>query len=111
MIQLCDQARQAILEELARCGCGRVLTDRELEQLGIFFPDRRYGEIVFLLEPGWMLSTSNFNGPGWRPQGMHGYHPSDRYSDAIFLSNWMPRQEPQSIMDVYRCLEEAALGE
>ncbi|MFZ1889109.1 MAG: alkaline phosphatase family protein [Candidatus Binataceae bacterium] len=103
-----DAARNAILGELSRTSCGRVVDDSELEQLGILFPDRRYGEVVFLLDPGWLLATSDFNGDGWHPVGMHGYHPSDSHSDAIFLSNQPPRQQMSTIADIYPCLEEAA---
>jgi Type I phosphodiesterase / nucleotide pyrophosphatase len=103
-----DAARNAILGELSRTSCGRILDDSELERLGILFPDRRYGEVVFLLDPGYLLATSDFNGDGWHPVGMHGYHPSDSHSDAIFLSNQAPRHQMSTIADIYPCLEEAA---
>lgn len=103
-----DAARQAVMEELARTPCGRILEDAELDRLGILFPDRRFGEVVFLLEPGWLFAKSDFNGRGWNPIGMHGYHPSDSFSDAIFLSNKDPRRQMTQIADIYPCLEEAA---
>ncbi len=104
-----DQAaRRAIVTELERTPCGRIVDDSELDRLGILFPDRRYGEVVFLLDPGWLFSRSDFNGDGWHPVGMHGYHPSDAHSDAIFLSNRPPRRPVSTIADIYPCLEEAA---
>ncbi|MBV8771854.1 MAG: alkaline phosphatase family protein [Deltaproteobacteria bacterium] len=103
-----DAARRTIIAELEATKCGRILSDAELERLGIFFADRRYGEVVFLLDPGWLFADSNFNGGGWNPAGMHGYHPSDPNSDAMFLSNRRPAQATATIADVYRCLEEAA---
>jgi hypothetical protein len=102
-----DAARRAILRELEQTRCGRILAEAELERLGILFPDRRYGEVIFLLDPGWLLSHSDFNGSGWNPRGMHGYHPKDRHSDAIFLSNRHPRQRVATIADIYPCFEEA----
>jgi hypothetical protein len=101
-------ARRAIVAALERVPCGRILGDAEIEQLGVLFPDRRYGELIFLLDPGWLLAHSDFNGGGWQPAGMHGYHPSDSESDAIFLSNWSPRVSPGSIVEIFGCLEEAA---
>jgi hypothetical protein len=103
-----DGARRAILDELRRTSCGRIIDDAELDHLGIFFPDRRYGEAVFLLDPGWLLASSDFNGNGWHPVGMHGYHPLDSHSDAIFLSNRPPRHEMNTIADIYTCLTDAA---
>jgi len=101
-------ARRAILAELERTTCGRILDDSELERLGILFPDRRYGEVVFLLDPGWLFARSDFNGDGWHPVGMHGYHPSDPHSDAIFLSNHPARHTVNTIADLYPCLEAGA---
>ena len=103
-----DGARHAILAELQQTSCGRILDDAELDRLGILFHDRRYGEVVFLLDPGWLLATSDFNGNGWHPVGMHGYHPSDSHSDAIFLSNRQPRHQMSTIADIYTCLADAA---
>lgn len=103
-----NAARRVIMAELKRTPCGRILDDAELNRLGILFPDRRYGEVVFLLDPSWIIAESDFNGGGWNPAGMHGYHPSDPHSDAIFLSNRRPRRRLTSIVDIYPCMEEVA---
>jgi len=102
-----ERGREGIVDVLSGLSCGRILTDEELRQLGVLFPDRRYGETIFLLEPGLLLSHSDFNGPGWMPAGMHGYHPDDPYSDAVFLSSHMPPLPLRSIADVYPCMELA----
>ena len=102
------RGRRAISERLAAIPCGRILGDDELRDLGILFPDRRYGELVFLLEPGWLIGGSDFNGHGWTPAGMHGYHPDDAFSDAIFMSNRQPTTEVRTIADVYPLMLEAA---
>lgn len=102
-----ERARREISNLLCGQACGRILPDAELNELGVFFPDGRYGEIVFLLHPGWLIAQSDFNGAGWNPRGMHGYHPDDPYSDAVFLANEQPSFEVRSIVDVYRCMEEA----
>jgi hypothetical protein len=100
-------ARSRIGQLLGGLPCGRILPDNELRQLGILFPDRRYGELIFLLDPGWLIAESNFNGRGWMALGMHGYHPDDPCSSGVFLSNRAPRKVPQSIADVYSCMQEA----
>ncbi len=103
-----DKARVTIIGHLRGCSCGRILSDEELQDLGVFFADRRYGEVVFLLQPGCLLAKSNFNGPQWIPAGMHGYHPADPYSDAIFLSNRQPNAPLITIADVYTCMQQTA---
>jgi Type I phosphodiesterase / nucleotide pyrophosphatase len=96
-----DSARKEITGILRNVPCGRVLSDAELRQFGVFFPDRRFGELIFLLHPGWLLSRSDFNGSGWKPVGMHGYHPDDPYSDGVFLSNREPQNPVRSVQDVH----------
>jgi hypothetical protein len=102
-----ERARQVIVGELKRIECGRVLEDAQLNRLGILFPDRRYGEVIFLFDPGWLIAQSDFNGADWNPTGMHGYHPSDPHSDAVFLSNRKPQRRMNEITDIYSCFEEA----
>lgn len=103
-----DEAREAITSALHKLPCGRILPDQELRDLGVLFSDRRYGEVIFLLHAGWIISRSDFNGPGWMPSGMHGYDPADAYSDAIYLSDRKPPFELEGVHDVYRCMWAAA---
>jgi type I phosphodiesterase/nucleotide pyrophosphatase len=101
-----EEARRAVLALLARVPCGRVLSDAELQRLGVWFPDRRYGEVILLLHPGWLLAGSRFNG-GWTPAGMHGYHPDDPDSDGVFLSDRPPPVAVRGLADVHGCLQHA----
>ncbi|HET9400051.1 MAG TPA: alkaline phosphatase family protein [Candidatus Acidoferrales bacterium] len=103
-----DAARGKIVQTLSKISCGRVLSDSELKSLGIYFEDRRYGEAIFLLSPGWMISKGDFNGPSWMPSGMHGYDPFDSYSDAIYLSNRKPSSPMTAVQQVHDRMVEAA---
>jgi len=98
-------AGEEITVLLERLNCGRILSKVELQELGIFFPDRRYGELIFLLNPGWLFARSNFNGKGWMPAGMHGYHPDDKYSDGVFLASQKPPMPVEGVADVYGCMK------
>jgi predicted AlkP superfamily pyrophosphatase or phosphodiesterase len=99
-----DAARRQITDRLSKVACARILDDRELRELGVFFPDRRYGELIALLSPGWLLASSGFNGNGWHPSGMHGYHPDDPWSDGVFLSSEPPARPISALEDVHHCL-------
>jgi len=103
-----ERARREVRAAIQDLDCGRILSDAELEQFGILFPDRRYGELIFLLNPTWLIGQSDFNGKGWSPRGMHGYHPDDPYSNGVFLSNRPPAATVRSIRDVYHCMKEAS---
>jgi hypothetical protein len=101
-----ERARREIVSLLEKVPCGRVVPERELRQLGVWFPDRRYGEVILLLHPGWLLSGSRFNG-SWSPAGMHGYHPDDPDSDGVFLSDRTPPVEVRGLADVHGCMWHA----
>lgn len=103
-----ERARAAIEAYLKEQSCGRILPEEELRDLGVFFEDRRYGDMVFLLNPGCIFGRSDFNGRGWDPVGMHGYHPDDPYSDGIFLSTREPEVPMHSIADLYGWMRRAA---
>ncbi|MCK4306475.1 MAG: alkaline phosphatase family protein [Candidatus Eisenbacteria sp.] len=84
------RARDQVEALLSTVKCGRVLEDAECDRLGILFPDRRYGELVFLADPGMLLVPSFM---GKKPlAAMHGYHPEDGDSDTILLCNYSHAQ-------------------
>lgn len=105
-----DEAREKIVRVLDGLDCGHVLAAAEQERLGIRFPNRRYGDLIFLMHPAWLISRSGYSG-GWMPNGMHGYHPDDPHSDGVFLSNRPPDLPVREIRDVYGCMWEAAAAE
>jgi hypothetical protein len=102
-----NRARQAVSELLQTIPQGRVLSDPELEAMGTLFPDRRFGELIFLVNEGVLIVPSDM---GERPiRAMHGYHPHARHSYAALCSNQpdVP-EEITSIPDVYRLMTREA---
>ena len=93
-----DEARFSIVEQLQCLDCGRILSDDELRQEGAYFPDHRFGQIFFLMQPGVIIEPSFMGARA--PRGMHGFHPDDRWSDAMFVSN-NPNASPRHIRDFY----------
>ncbi len=79
------ELRRSVEELLARIGGGRILSDEECEQLGMLYPDRRYGELIFLADAGTIFVPSFMGATGCA--AMHGYHPDDADSDTLLLSN------------------------
>jgi hypothetical protein len=56
-----------------------------LAELGALFPDRYFGELIFLAREGVLIVPSHM---GARPiRGMHGYHPTDAHSYAALCTN------------------------
>lgn len=80
-----DRARKLVTETLESVGEGRIIPDTELQQLRTFFPDRYFGETIFLVREGVLIVPSHM---GERPiRAMHGYHPSEKHSYAAVLTN------------------------
>jgi predicted AlkP superfamily pyrophosphatase or phosphodiesterase len=81
-----ERARSLVTECLKGVPEGRVMPDEELEELGALFPDRHFGELIFLVEEGVLIVPSHM---GERPiRAMHGYHPDARHSYASMLTNY-----------------------
>jgi len=64
---------------------GRRLDAHELRAFGCHFPAGEYGDDVFLAHPG-VLIVPSFMGAR-RIAAMHGYHPEDRYSRGVFMTD------------------------
>ncbi len=80
-----EAARTAITRQLQSVPEGRLVPDAELKELGAYFPDRYFGELIFLVDEGVLIIPSHM---GERPiRGMHGYHPKDKHSFASLCSN------------------------
>jgi predicted AlkP superfamily pyrophosphatase or phosphodiesterase len=105
-----EAARASITRCLEAQRCGKILSVDELKSFGVHFEDGRFGELIFLLKPGMLLTRSDFNGAGWNPAGMHGYHPADRYSDAIYLSNREPKYPVRCLQDIHTNIFEEVFG-
>jgi len=80
-----ERARFLVAETLREVHLGRILPDAELERLHCLFPDRYFGELIFLLKEGVLIVPSDM---GERPiRAMHGYHPEEKHSYASLLTN------------------------
>ena len=104
-----SQARDRIVQTLRGERHGRILDRRDLAEFGCDFPDTKYGELFFLLEPGYLLCPSFM---GETPlAGMHGYDPTDRGSVALFASNVVADPMPERLDDLYGLmLREVSTG-
>lgn len=79
------EARSAIVECLQRVREGEIMSDAELTDLGTYFADRYFGELIFLMEEGTLIVPSHM---GERPiRAMHGYHPDAPHSYAALFTN------------------------
>jgi hypothetical protein len=79
------RARDEIVRSLAAEPRGRWLTREELAREGVAFPDARFGDGVFLLEPGALLVPSFM---GREPlAAMHGYDPRHPDMAGILAAN------------------------
>ncbi|MDI6809252.1 MAG: alkaline phosphatase family protein [Candidatus Eisenbacteria bacterium] len=92
------EARESFSSRLSALKSGRILTVDELKQLGAYFPDGRFGELIFLTSPGTLIVPSFM---GKEPlKAMHGFHPSHPGCDALAAGNHsLP--DLSSILDIF----------
>ena len=66
-----EAAARLLPEVLAAARGGHLLSEEELVALGCDFPGQRYGQLIFLMDPGHLIVPSHM---GLKPiRGMHGY--------------------------------------
>jgi hypothetical protein len=82
-----DRVRQSVLETLTNADFGRIISDDELHQHHTFFPDRRFGEVMFMVNPGLVISPDFYRGAPAR--GMHTYDLSNSggHEFGVVLAN------------------------
>ncbi len=98
-----DRARRLVTERLGQVTEGRVLPEPELRELGVYFPDHYFGELIFLVREGVLIVPSDM---GERPiRAMHGYHPDEPQSYAALCTNRADVPEGIfAIPDIYRLM-------
>jgi predicted AlkP superfamily pyrophosphatase or phosphodiesterase len=101
-------ARMDISRWLSTIHCGTILDEVEMRRLGVFFEDHKYGELIFLMNPGWNVEPSFMRRKAHI--GMHGFHPDDKDSDAIFFSNVEIYPPPTKISDFFQIILNFAVS-
>jgi hypothetical protein len=80
-----EGALEKISARLSRMPNGRLLTEEELRRFGVFFTDGRFGDAIFLANPGTLILPSFM---GKDPvAAMHGYDPGAPCMDAVAYAN------------------------
>lgn len=85
---------------------GRILTDDELRANGCFFPDRRYGDLFYLLQNGTIFAPSFMNQR--RVPAMHGFDPREPDSAACWLTSYECPNPPLRIEKIFDVMRAAA---
>ena len=102
------EAEEKITNVLNLCEKGYVVSDDELKDMHVFFEDRKFGEVMFLLNPGCLIVPS-FMGLTSIP-GMHGYHPDDKDSYSFIKGNRKMPDDVDSITDIRRVMESEIIN-
>jgi hypothetical protein len=80
-----ESARRTATAWLKEQPDGEILTDERLAGYGCLFPDRKYGELFYLLPSGSLFVPSFLNQR--KVTAMHGYAPEYPDSAAAWLTN------------------------
>jgi len=79
-----EKAEREIIKMLKTLDCGRILTKEDYEKYRIRFKDNRYGDLIWLANPGTLIFPNFF---GWNKpvKGMHGYVPECEDNKGVFM--------------------------
>ena len=87
---------------------GHWLSTDEEKHYGIYRADRLFGDAIFLLDPGIQIAPSDM---GLKPlNGMHGFAPEDKDSQAVIMSNAEFPDDVRRVAD-YFGLMKSRIGE
>lgn len=102
-------ARQKIMNAVnEKTFPGHYVSEEDKKRYGIDFEDSRYGEEIFLLDPGCQIAPSDM---GLKPlPGMHGFLPEDEDSTASILSTAEIPQNVKEVADFFG-LMKARIGQ
>ena len=98
-----QQRAARVTEALADEPAGHWLDDEELASLGCDFPDRRFGDAIFLLHEGGLIVPSFMNRRF--VAGMHGYHPSSPSATATVAATESMSLPPTRLDGIFDCVE------
>lgn len=83
---------------------GHWLSEEEEKHYGIYRSDRMFGDAVFLLDPGIQIVPSDM---GLKPlNGMHGFAPEDKDSQAVVLSTEEIPERIRCVADYFGLMKE-----
>ena len=86
---------------------GHWLTEDEEKYYGIYRADRYFGDAIFLMDPGIQIVPSDM---GSKPlNGMHGFAPGDKDSQAVILSTDEIPPEICRVADYFRLMKQRIL--
>ena len=85
---------------------GGWVPEARLREWGTWWPDGKFGNAIFALEPGVLLNPSHMGRVA--PAGMHGYRPDHPDSDAALLASFSPAEPVREITDFYTVMREMA---
>jgi predicted AlkP superfamily pyrophosphatase or phosphodiesterase len=103
-----ERAKDVITTHLQTLTCGHTLSEAERREFGLDFPDARYGETIFLMNPGCLIVPS-YLGKGTLA-GMHGFHPEAPYSSGALVTTAPLPMPVNTITDMHDLMRLAATG-
>ena len=93
-----DGAGERLRELFSGIERGHLLESAEAERLGVHYPDGRFGDLVFLVDPGTIILPSYMGSEG--VAAMHGYHPESPCMYSALLANEEAEEYPAALTDV-----------
>jgi hypothetical protein len=93
-----EEAGKRLEGLLAGLQGGHLLDGDEAERLGVFFFDARFGDLVFLVDPGTIILPSYMSSEP--VAAMHGYHPGTPCMYSALFTNEEAMASPTTLTDI-----------
>jgi len=90
--------RELVTAALLSLKGGRILTQEDLDRYHLNYAHNRFGDLIFLADPGVLFLPNYFQGSS-PVKGMHGYAPEHPDQQSAFIINSPATKAPQPITD------------
>ena len=80
-----------------------MLNEEDLRRERVYFPDHKFGQGVFVCNPGIVINPSMVGTKA--PKGMHGYLPNHPSTDAVLLTTKKICEKTNHISDLFKLIK------
>lgn len=97
-------AEAAIRAALVDTDYARWVTEDEHRRYGTLWPNARFGQAVYAMDPGVLLNPCHMGNVPLK--GMHGYRPDSPDAYSALVANFTPKTPTNNITDYYTLMRE-----
>ncbi len=99
--------REKLIMHLKKIKCGRILNENDEKKLGINFSHNEFGELFFVLNPGFVIHPDFFHKN--KVKGMHTYYKNCKENNGFLITNTKIKINNIKMIDLHKLIKRIIL--